>query len=102
MTQREAFGHFMRFLAASPLVLRADKKYSEIQDPIFEAVNIMDMARLAKKKLDPLAWDYLDEGSEDETSLRDNRAGFDKLIIRPQFLLHDVSKIDISTTLFGK
>jgi (S)-2-hydroxy-acid oxidase len=24
------------------------------------------------------------------------------LIIRPQFLLHDVSKIDISTTLFGK
>ena len=102
MTRREAFGHFMRFLAASHLVLRADKKYSELQDPIFEAVNIMDMGRLAKKKLDPLAWDYLDEGSEDEASLRDNRAGFDKLIIRPQFLLHDVSKIEISTTLFGK
>ena len=60
------------------------------------------MAKLCKAKLDALAWDYLDEGSEDEASLRDNRRGFDDLIIRPQFLLHDVSKIDISTTLFGK
>jgi isopentenyl diphosphate isomerase/L-lactate dehydrogenase-like FMN-dependent dehydrogenase len=60
------------------------------------------MARLAKAKLDPLAWDYVDEGTEDESALRDNRAGFSNLIIRPQFLLHDVSKVDISTTLFGK
>jgi isopentenyl diphosphate isomerase/L-lactate dehydrogenase-like FMN-dependent dehydrogenase len=101
MNRREAITNLMRFLAASPL-LRADRKHSEIQDPIYEAVNVMDMARLAKKKLDPLAWDYLDEGSEDEASLRDNRSGFERLIIRPQFLLHDVSKIDISTTLFGK
>jgi isopentenyl diphosphate isomerase/L-lactate dehydrogenase-like FMN-dependent dehydrogenase len=48
-----------------------------------------------------LAWDYLDEGSDDETSLRANRSAFDKLIIRPHFLLHDVSKIDTSVTLFG-
>jgi hypothetical protein len=33
MTRREAFGHFMRFLAASPLVMHAQKKHSEIQDP---------------------------------------------------------------------
>jgi isopentenyl diphosphate isomerase/L-lactate dehydrogenase-like FMN-dependent dehydrogenase len=101
MNRRQAVKQLLKFFAASPL-LRADRKYSEVQDPIYQAVNVMDMERLAKKKLDPLAWDYLDEGSEDEAALRDNRARFDNIVIRPQFLLHDVSKVDISTTLFGE
>ena len=63
MNRRQAVTHLMKFFAASPL-LRADRKYSDLQDPVYEAVNVMDMGRLAKKKLDPLAWDYLDEGSE--------------------------------------
>ena len=65
-------------------------------------VNVFDFAKLAKAKLDPLAWDYLDEGSDDEVSLRANRSRFDNLIIRPHFLQNDVSKIDTSITLFGK
>lgn len=101
MTRRTALKGFLQFLAGSPL-LRADRKFSELKDPIFEAVNIFDFEKLAKAKMDPIAWDYLAEGSEDETALRDNRAGFDKIVIRPQFLLHDVKAIDISTTLFGK
>lgn len=101
MNRRQAVSQFLGFLAASPLI-RADRKYSETTDPIFKAANVSDMGKLCKAKLDALAWDYLDEGSEDETALRDNRTGFDKLIIRPQFLLHDVSKIDVSTTLFSK
>jgi len=100
MTRREALAGFLQFLAASPLL--ADRKYSELNDPIDSAANVFDMAKLAKKKLDPLAWDYIDEGSEDEISLRDNRAGFERLIIRPHFLDHDVSKIDVSAGLFGK
>src|SRR4051812_28772900 len=100
MNRRAAITNLLRFFAASPL-LHADRKYGEIQDPIYQAINVMDMAALARKKLDPLAWDYLDEGSEDEAALRDNRKQFENLVIRPQFLLHDVSKIDISTTLFG-
>jgi isopentenyl diphosphate isomerase/L-lactate dehydrogenase-like FMN-dependent dehydrogenase len=101
MTRRDALSRFLQFLAASPL-LQADRKYGESADPVLEATNVFDMAKLAKAKLDPLAWDYVDEGAEDESALRDNRAGFSNLIIRPQFLLHDVSKVDISTTLFGK
>jgi 4-hydroxymandelate oxidase len=101
MTRRQAVTQFLQFLGASPLLL-ADRKYSEISDPVYGAVNVFDMARLAKAKLDPLAWDYIDEGSEDETALQDNRKRFDRLIIRPHFLAHDVSKIDTSTTLFGK
>jgi isopentenyl diphosphate isomerase/L-lactate dehydrogenase-like FMN-dependent dehydrogenase len=101
MTRRQAALQFFQFLAASPL-LRADKKHSELGDPLLEPANVFDFAKLAKAKLDPLAWDYLDEGTEDESSLHDNRSRFNNLIIRPHFLLHDVSKVDISTTLFGK
>src|SRR5271165_4551985 len=102
MTRRQAVLRFLQFMAASPLALRADRKHSELGDPLLGPANVFDFAKLAKAKLDPLAWDYMDEGSEDEASLSDNRSKFSDIIIRPHFLLHDVSKIDVSTTLFGK
>jgi len=101
MNRRQAILKFCQFAAASPL-LKADRKFSDLGDPLLKPVNIFDFAKLAKEKLDPLAWDYLDEGSEDEVSLRANRARFDEVIIRPHFLLNDVSSVDTSTTLFGK
>lgn len=101
MTRRQALARFFQFLAASPIV-RADRKYSEIKDdPLFKVASTFDMAQLAKAKLDPLAWDYIDEGSEDEAALRDNRSAFDNLVIRPHFLMNDVSRIDVSSTLLG-
>ncbi|HLJ15806.1 MAG TPA: alpha-hydroxy acid oxidase [Bryobacteraceae bacterium] len=101
MTRRQATVQFLQFLAASPL-LRADEKYSQLGDPLLRPANVFDFAKLAKAKLDPLAWDYIDEGSEDEASLHDDRSRFSDIVIRPHFLLHDISKIDISTTLFRK
>src|SRR5205807_7476938 len=74
----------------------------ELGDPLLRLANVFDFARAAKAKLDPLAWDYLDEGSDDEASLRANRSRFDDIIIRPHFLINDVSTIDTSITLFGK
>ena len=88
-------------MAASPL-LKADRKYSELGDPLLKQANIFDFAKAAKAKLDPLAWDYLDEGSDDEVSLHANRERFNNIIIRPHFLLNDVSNVDTSVTLFGK
>ena len=101
MNRREALAQLLPFFAASPL-LRGDRKFSEVGDPIYGIASVFDLAKLAKKKLDPLAWDYIDEGSDDERALRDNRDAFERLIIRPQFLLHDVRKIDLSGKLFGK
>jgi 4-hydroxymandelate oxidase len=101
MTRRQAIRGFCQFLAASPL-LKADKKFSELTDALLKQVNVFDFAKAAKAKMDPVAWDYLDEGSDDEASLRANRADFDDIIIRPHFLANDVSKIDTSITLFGK
>jgi 4-hydroxymandelate oxidase len=100
MNRRQVLLRFCQFLAASPL-LRADKKYNELTE-LLKQVNVFDFAKVAKTKLDPVAWDYLDEGSDDEASLRANRSRFDNLIIRPHFLLHDVASIDASISLFGK
>src|SRR5258706_15964360 len=101
MTRRQAIRGFCHFLAASPL-LKADKKFSELNDALLKQVNVFDFAKAAKGKLDPVAWDYLDEGSDDEASLRANRADFDDILIRPHFLANDVSRIDTSISLFGK
>jgi isopentenyl diphosphate isomerase/L-lactate dehydrogenase-like FMN-dependent dehydrogenase len=100
MNRRQAVLRFCEFVAASPL-LRADKKYSELTE-LLKLVNVFDFAKKAKAKLDPLAWDYLDEGSDDEVSLRANRDRFDNLIIRPHQLVNDVSSIDPSISLLGK
>ena len=101
MNRRQALLRFCQFLAASPLI-RADKKFSELGDPLLRQVNVFDFAKAAKAKLDPIAWDYLDEGSDDEVSLRANRSHFDDIVIRPHFLINDVSRIDTSISLFGK
>jgi isopentenyl diphosphate isomerase/L-lactate dehydrogenase-like FMN-dependent dehydrogenase len=100
LTRRRALSHLAQFLAASPLM--ADRKYSQTVDPLLVPANVFDFAKLAKAKMDPLAWDYIDEAAEDEASLRDNRARFEQIIIRPHFLDRDVRTVDISTTLFGK
>src|SRR6185369_13971599 len=101
MNRRQAIRGLCQFLAASPL-LQAQKRFSELSDPLSRLVNVFDFAKAAKEKLDPVAWDYLDEGSEDEVSLRANRVDFDEIAIRPHFLANDVSKIDTSITLFGR
>lgn len=69
-------------------------------DPLYGPVNVMDFAAVAKTKLDPVAWDYLDGGSEDEVTLRENREAFNNWIIRPKFLT-DVHQIDTSLELLG-
>jgi 4-hydroxymandelate oxidase len=100
VNRRQAIRSFLQFVASSPLL--ADRKFSELADPLLKQANVFDFAKLAKAKLDPIAWDYLDEGSDDEVSLRANRQDFNNIVIRPHFLRHDVSKIDTSVTLFGK
>jgi hypothetical protein len=41
-------------VAASPL-LKADRKYSDLGDPLLKQANVFDFAKAAKAKLDPLA-----------------------------------------------
>ena len=55
----------------------------------------------ARAKLSDHIWGYLVGATETETSLRRNRLAIDSLALRPRVCV-DVSKIDLSTTLFGR
>jgi len=55
---------------------------------------------LARKLLSQMAYDYVRSGGGDEISMRENRAGFERLQLEPSVLV-DVSKIDTRITLFG-
>src|SRR5258708_6775278 len=59
-----------------------------------------ELIREARRRLPQGAWDYLVGGSESETTLRRNRAAFDRIAFRPRVLV-DVSNIDTSTTFLG-
>ena len=98
LTRRQAIRGLAGWMAGSPLIRG---QQPEADEKLLEPVCVMDFAPLAKAKLDPVAWDYLEGGSEDESALRDNRAAFDRMVIRPRALV-DVHKIDLSLDLFGK
>ncbi len=49
-------------------------------------VCLADYERLAEGRLDPMAWAYFSGGSADETTLRWNREGFERLAIVPRVL----------------
>jgi isopentenyl diphosphate isomerase/L-lactate dehydrogenase-like FMN-dependent dehydrogenase len=59
-----------------------------------------EVVQAARRNLPQGEWDYLVGGSESETTLRRNRAAFDRYAFRPR-VLRDVSKIDPSTTFLG-
>lgn len=96
--RRHAIRRLAALFAASPVSFAQNQ--SPPNDPLFEPVRVMDFAPLAKKKLDPVAWDYLETGAEDEVSLQDNQKAFNRLIIRPRALV-DVQTIDLSCKLLG-
>src|SRR5438067_10863925 len=57
LTSRQALARYAQFLMASPLL--ADRKHSELGDPLYSMANVFDFAKAAKAKLDPVAWDYM-------------------------------------------
>src|SRR5687767_11392826 len=69
--------------------------------PLEKAVNIEDLRRLAKRRLPRAIFDFFDGGAEDEVTLRENRAAFERVRLLPRVLV-DVSKVDTAVDLFGK
>jgi 4-hydroxymandelate oxidase len=47
-----------------------------------------------------MAWEYFRGGAGDESTLRENRAAFDRLKLQPRVLV-DVTTVDTSTTVLG-
>ncbi|MDB5809061.1 MAG: mdlB [Betaproteobacteria bacterium] len=64
------------------------------------AYNIFDLRDIALKRVPRGLFEFMDRGTEEEVSLNNNRAVFDRLRFRPRTFV-DVSKRTQETTLFG-
>jgi len=64
------------------------------------AASIEDYRELARRRLPPFLFDYIDGGANAEQTLRNNVSDLANIALR-QRVLRDVSKVDLTTTLFG-
>jgi 4-hydroxymandelate oxidase len=90
---------FLEFLAGSPLALAQSAGDGVIAGPD-AAINVMDFEPAARKVLPPAHWGYLQTGVDDDATLKANREGYQRYYLRPRRLV-DISKSDMSVTLFG-
>src|SRR5437868_12555365 len=63
-------------------------------------VSIEDLRQVARRRLPRAIFDFFDGGAEDEVTLRENRAAFERVRLLPKVLVN-VAKVDMSAELFG-
>lgn len=66
-----------------------------------EPVNLFELEAIAREKLAREAYDYYASGANDEVTLRENRAAYDRLTLAYRVLV-DVSRRDMATTVLGQ
>jgi isopentenyl diphosphate isomerase/L-lactate dehydrogenase-like FMN-dependent dehydrogenase len=64
------------------------------------AYNVADLREIARRRLPKGIFEFVDRGAEDEDSLRNNRAAFERIKLQPRVLV-DVSQRSQSIQLFG-
>lgn len=66
-----------------------------------EPINVFDFEKRARERMNARdAWEYISGGAEDEITLRENRAAFERVLLRPRYLV-DITTRDLSTTVLG-
>ena len=65
------------------------------------AFSIEDLRRQARRRLPRAVFDFFDGGAEDEVTLRDNRAAFERVRLLPRVLV-DVAAVDLRADLLGR
>lgn len=69
--------------------------------PILEqCYNLMDFEAVARRVMKKTAWAYYSSGADDEITMRENHSAYHKIWFRPR-VLHNVEKVDLSTTMLG-
>ena len=66
-----------------------------------QPINLFDYEAMAKEKLSQNAYGYYVSGANDEVTLRENRAAFDRITLRPRMFI-DVSQRDLSVEVLGR
>src|SRR5262245_43471990 len=123
-TRDRARREFLRFLAGSPLlcgvggtllarvaaaqtrseddaILRGALEYKDVIKSVDQALNVWDFEAVIRTRLNPGHYAYLAQGSDGFGTIAANRAGFEKIKLRPQRLV-DVSKVDMTAEIFGQ
>src|ERR1700686_4735579 len=66
-----------------------------------EAINLLELEMKARELLPQTAYDYYASGANDEITLRENRAAYERITLLPRMLV-DVSVRDMGTTVLGE
>src|ERR1700730_11861779 len=66
-----------------------------------DAINVGELEALARGVLPRMAYDYYAGGANDEITLRENRAAYERITLLPRMLV-DVSVRDMGTTVLGE
>jgi isopentenyl diphosphate isomerase/L-lactate dehydrogenase-like FMN-dependent dehydrogenase len=74
---------------------------SDIIAAAADALSVLDFEAAAQAKLPAWHWAWMSTGGDDGGTIRANREGFDRYQLRARRLI-DVSKLDTSTSLFGR
>ncbi|KAJ7496859.1 glyoxylate dehydrogenase [Mycena latifolia] len=69
--------------------------------PLDEILNLHDFEAVARTVLTDKAWAYYSSAAEEEFSIRENRAAYQRVWFLPR-ILRDVSSVDCSTTILGQ
>jgi 4-hydroxymandelate oxidase len=66
-----------------------------------DAINPYELEARARELLPQMAYDYYASGANDEVTLRENRAAYERITLLPRMLV-DVSVRDMGTTVLGE
>ena len=86
-------------LSGLPVPARASFEPAIPADP--NLLNLLDYERMAAERLAPGPLAYFSGGANDERTLHDNRAAFERRRLVPR-VMRDVSSIDMSVELLGR
>jgi 4-hydroxymandelate oxidase len=104
---------FLKYLAASPLLFgmprlaealtqaTSDQAVEAVLRSAADALNVFDLEAAARRLVPPAHWGYMATGSDGETTLRANHDAFSRYQLRVRRFV-DVSKVDMSVSLFGQ
>lgn len=105
ITRRQALVSAGAFAAASTFPLDGQTQHVASDaanvETSAEPVCLTDFEPLAKAKMQPMAWEYVNAGAADEITLRWNKEAYQRIRLRPRVLV-DVSHLDTRVTLFGQ
>jgi 4-hydroxymandelate oxidase len=71
-----------------------------LEDTVKSWANLDELRALAQAKSDPAVWAVIEDGADDELTLRDNTAAWSRMLLRPR-VLRGVANVDTATTVLG-